>query len=113
MRLRTWVVVVVVAAVLVTVGVATLSTDEEGRDQLSYRASIVVSGECRTPTIVLGERMWTTAETVPADRSGIVDGTLWVTGDEGLFIEEDGGLSLRYTLASADTSPPAACSFGG
>jgi hypothetical protein len=113
MRLRTWVVVVVVAAVIVTVGVATTSTDEGARDRISHRASIDLTGACRTPTIVVGGRVWATAERAPDGHHGVVDGTLWVTGEEGLFVAEEGGISLRYALADDTTVIPPDCVIGG
>jgi hypothetical protein len=109
MRLRTWVVALVVVAVVATILVAMLGTAGEDDDRLSYRAAIDLTGECRTPPIVAGARTWATTEAVPAAHTGVVDGTLWISGTEGIFVGSNGDLSLRYQLVDDVTSLSTAC----
>jgi hypothetical protein len=112
MRLRAFVVAAIVAAVLGTVGLASIGRNRDDIDRPSYRASIELTGDCRTPPIVVGDRTFLASEAAPQDRLGVVDGTLWITGSEGLFVAQDGNISLRYTLAEDGVVAHPTCVVG-
>jgi hypothetical protein len=60
---------------------------------------------------VVDDRTWRTEVAAPADWDGVVDGTLWISGHDAVFVGDDGA-SMRYTVAVEGDASTGSCGRG-
>jgi hypothetical protein len=108
MKVRARVAAVVIVMLAAVVALAAFATRDSDIARQAFRTSVEVQASCGLPSIHVDDRSWGTDVRAPVEWSGVVVGTLWVSGSDAVFIADDGA-SIRYTLLEDGAQPAPSC----